>query len=106
MVLSNEPNFVYHTVIEPPLGTSDRALVRSTLNCTTAPEDSEAFIRDYKGANFDEISYLSDVDWNGFLNSTDNVNDKHEMFLNILNDCIAMFVPELRVSSCRMPLPR
>lgn len=106
LVLSNEPNFVYHTVVEPPLGTSDHAVVRFTLNCTIAPADSEVFIRDYKRANFDEIcTYLSGVDWYGSLNSVDSVNDKYEMFLSILNDSIALFVPQLRVSSYRMPLP-
>ncbi|EYC27452.1 hypothetical protein Y032_0009g735 [Ancylostoma ceylanicum] len=63
--------------------------------------------RDFKSVDFEAVNnHLSSVDWYGSLDSVDTVDEKYELFLAVLNHCIELFVPIIKVplhDSCIPP---
>ncbi|EYB85615.1 hypothetical protein Y032_0295g1669 [Ancylostoma ceylanicum] len=97
LVLCNEKELVKNLVVDAPVGRSDHCSVRFNLDLLTT-DSSYMLKRDFKSVDFEAVNnHLSNLDWYGSLDSVDTVDEKYELFLAVLNHCIELFVPIIKV---------
>lgn len=105
LVLTTEPAIVNRVKVESPLGFSDHSTVRFSLSMRN---DNPMFIfrRNFKFANYQAIKdYLQNVDWYGSFATVSTVDAMYELLIAILNHCIELFVPLVKVQLQQRYLP-
>ena len=94
LVFCNVPNFVQLTRVGEPLSHScDHLSVLFSLDVhPAAPE--ETFFLNYRKTNYDLAKlFLQAVNWDNAFSSCVTVHDFWEIFINIIETCVKLYVP-------------
>ena len=82
LVLTEDVHLISEILLEAPLGKSDHALVKISLNCNKNEHLDNVTKRRYDKGDYDKLRKMLEIDWEAKLNC-DDVQLQWKTFTNI-----------------------
>jgi len=96
LVLCNDLFLISDCNVCPPINGCDHNSIEFSVQYKVPPEPEapSIIVYDFKHADFEGLNmFLSNIDWNNVLTSTNNVDLMWNNFMSVINQAIGMYVP-------------
>lgn len=108
LILTNDPNSISNIQVSDPFCLSDHNMVSFDILSLTKPKPkSDIYIYNFNNADWPGIiAFLSSVNFFNIFSVATDVNDVFNLFYNVLDYCISVYVPVKCIRSSKSKLSK